>query len=69
MQEEKDVSGTVSKVHNYNFGVSVDRIFAYGDSEDRATYNSTDRNKLDWDIHFGDDGRVTVSDGVFTPWP
>lgn len=51
------------------FDVSVDRIFAYGDSEDRAIYNSTDRNKLDWDIHFGEDGRVTVSDGVFTLWP
>ena len=51
------------------FDVSVDRIFAHGDSEDRAIFNTTDRNKLDWDITFGDDGRVHVSDGVFTLWP
>jgi len=52
-----------------SFGVSVDRIFLHGDTEDRAIFNAMDKNKLDWAIDFAKDGSVTVSDGVFTQWP
>lgn len=51
------------------FGVTVDRIFAYGDTADKSIFNALDQQKLDWNIHFDDDGKVTVSDGVFTQWP
>lgn len=63
---------SVEKLVQYvarTFGVTVDRIFAHGDAEDKAIFNSVDKQKLDWDINFDDDGKVTVSDGVFTQWP
>ena len=63
---------SVEKLVQYitmSFGVTVDRIFAHGDAEDKAIFNSMDKQKLDWDINFDDDGKVTVSDGVFTHWP
>ena len=52
-----------------SFGVTVDRIFLHGDTEDKAIYNALDKRKLDWDISFDDNGKATVSDGVFTQWP
>ena len=52
-----------------SFGVSVDRIFLHGDQDDKAIYNAVDRQKLEWSIDFGEDGKVAVSDGVFTLWP
>jgi hypothetical protein len=52
-----------------SFGVTVDRVFLYGDTEDRAIYNSLDKKKLEWDITFDEDDKVTVSDGVFSQWP
>ena len=51
------------------FGVTVDRIFLHGDTEDKAIFNAMDKKKLDWTIEFADDGKVAVSDGVFTQWP
>mmetsp|Transcript_33227 Transcript_33227/g.61177 ORF Transcript_33227/g.61177 Transcript_33227/m.61177 type:complete len:1298 (+) Transcript_33227:96-3989(+) len=51
------------------FGVSVDRIFLHGDTEDKAIFNEMDKSKLDWAIDFAEDGKVSVSDGVFTQWP
>lgn len=51
------------------FGVVVDRIYLHGDTEDKAIYNAMDMQKLDWTIEFAEDGKVTVSDGVFTQWP
>mmetsp|Transcript_13626 Transcript_13626/g.29505 ORF Transcript_13626/g.29505 Transcript_13626/m.29505 type:complete len:1269 (+) Transcript_13626:53-3859(+) len=51
------------------FGVSVDRIFLHGDTEDKAIFNGMDKNKLDWKIDFAEDGKLTVSDGVFSQWP
>ena len=51
-----------------SFGVTVDRIFLHGDTEDKAIYNAMDKKKLEWAIDFSDDGKVTVSDGVFTQW-
>jgi len=51
------------------FGVTVDRIFLHGDAEDKAIFNAMDKKKLDWAIDFAEDGKVTVSDGVFTQWP
>ncbi len=52
-----------------SFGVTVDRIFLHGDAEDKAIFNAIDKKKLDWAIDFADDGKVTVSDGVFSQWP
>lgn len=52
-----------------SFGVTVDRVFLHGDTTDTAIYNSLDKKKLEWDISFDDEGKVTVSDGVFTQWP
>jgi len=51
------------------FDVSVDRVFHYGSTEDKAIYNALDKQKLDWDITFDDDGKAIASDGVFTQWP
>jgi len=52
-----------------SFGVSVDRIFSHGETGDKAIFNAMDKKKLDWKIDFAEDGKVTVSDGVFTQWP
>lgn len=52
-----------------SFGVTVDRIFLHGNTEDKAIYNAKDKKKLDWTVDFAEDGKVTVSDGVFTQWP
>ena len=52
-----------------SFGVTVDRIFLHGDTEDKALYSAMDKKKLDWSIDFDEDGKATVSDGVFTQWP
>ena len=53
-----------------SFGVTVDRVFLHGDTQDNAVFNSLDKKKLeDWDISFDDEGKVTVSDGVFSQWP
>ena len=52
-----------------SFGVTVDRIFLHGDTEDKALFSAMDKKKLEWDIDFAEDGKVTVSDGVFTQWP
>ncbi|KAL7550696.1 hypothetical protein ACHAWF_013915 [Thalassiosira exigua] len=52
-----------------SYGVTIDRIFLHDDSGDKAIYNALDRNKLDWSIDFEDNGKVTVSEGVFTQWP
>lgn len=51
-----------------SFGVTVDRIFMHGDTEDKAIFNAMDMKKLDWTIDFAEDGKVAVSDGVFTQW-
>jgi hypothetical protein len=52
-----------------SFGVSVDRIFQYGSTEDKAVYNALDKQKLDWDISIDESGKAIVSDGVFIQWP
>jgi Ubiquitin-activating enzyme active site/ThiF family len=52
-----------------SFGVTVDRIFAFGSTEDKAVYNAVDKQKLDWDITFDDEGKPQVTDGVFQLWP
>jgi hypothetical protein len=52
-----------------SFGVTVNRIFLHGDTEDRALYNTLDKKKLDWAISFDDEGKVMVSEGVYTHWP
>lgn len=52
-----------------SFNVTVDRIFLYGDTEDKAIFSAVDQKKLDWSIDFAEDGKVTVSEGVFTQWP
>lgn len=51
------------------FGVSVDRVFLHGDTEDKAIFYEKDKSKLDWKIEFSEDGKVSVSDGVFSQWP
>jgi len=63
---------SVEELVNYiekSFGVTVDRIFLHGDTEDKAIYNALDKKKLEWDITFDENGKATVSDGVFTQWP
>lgn len=67
-RKEMSVEELVIHIEN-SFGVTVDRVFQHGDNEDRALYNALDKRKLDWDISFDDDDKVTVSDGVFTQWP
>lgn len=52
-----------------SFGVTVDRIFLHGDTEDKAIFNAMDKKKLEWAIDFAEDGKVTASDGVYTQWP
>jgi len=52
-----------------SFGVTVDRIYLHGDAEDKAIFNAMDKKKMDWTIDFAEDGKATVSDGVFTQWP
>jgi len=52
-----------------SFGVQVDRIFQHGNTEDKALFSALDMKKLDWAISFDDEGKVTVSNGVFTQWP
>eukprot|EP00573_Skeletonema_grethae_P012771 CAMPEP_0201693020 /NCGR_PEP_ID=MMETSP0578-20130828/5745_1 /ASSEMBLY_ACC=CAM_ASM_000663 /TAXON_ID=267565 /ORGANISM="Skeletonema grethea, Strain CCMP 1804" /LENGTH=1238 /DNA_ID=CAMNT_0048178481 /DNA_START=27 /DNA_END=3743 /DNA_ORIENTATION=+ len=52
-----------------SFSVTVNRIFLHGDKEDRALYNALDKKKLDWTISFDDEGKVSVSEGVYTQWP
>jgi ubiquitin-activating enzyme E1 len=52
-----------------SFHVSVDRIFQFGSTDNKALYNAVDKKKLEWDIAIGDDGKALVSDGVFTQWP
>jgi ubiquitin-activating enzyme E1 len=52
-----------------SFGVTVDRIFQFGSSEDKALYNAIDKKKLEWDISIDSDGKPHVSDGVFSQWP
>ncbi len=52
-----------------SFSVTVNRIFLHGDKEDRALYNALDKKKLDWTISFDDEGKVSVSEGVYTHWP
>ena len=67
-RKEMSVNELVEHIEK-SFGVIVDRIFMHGDTEDKAIYNSLDKKKLDWDISFDDDGKVTVSDGVYSQWP
>ena len=52
-----------------SFGVTVDRIFQFGSTEDKALYNAIDKKKLEWDISIDSDGKPHVSDGVFSQWP
>lgn len=52
-----------------SFGVTVDRIFLHGDTEDKSIFNAMDKKKLDWAVDFDEDGKVAVSEGVFTQWP
>ena len=65
---EKSVEHLVHYIES-TFGVTVDRIFAFGSTEDKAVYNAVDRQKLEWDITFDDEGRPQVSEGVFQLWP
>jgi ubiquitin-activating enzyme E1 len=51
------------------FGVTVDRIFAHGNTSDTAIYSAVDKQKLTWDIRIDEEGKPHVSDGVFTQWP
>ena len=51
------------------FGVTVDRLFAFGNGKDLSLYNSVDLQKLEWDISIGEDGKPHVSEGVFSQWP
>ena len=32
-------------------------------------YSAVDQKKLDWDIVIGEDGKSSVSDGVYSQWP
>mmetsp|Transcript_18388 Transcript_18388/g.20710 ORF Transcript_18388/g.20710 Transcript_18388/m.20710 type:complete len:282 (+) Transcript_18388:1-846(+) len=66
--EEMTVEQLVLHVEKL-FGVSVDRVFQYGSTEDKAMYNALDKQKLEWDIVIDEDGKATASDGVFTQWP
>jgi len=68
MAKEMSVEQLVQYITR-SFGVSVDRIFCHGDTEDKAIFNAMDKQKLDWKIDFAEDGKATVSDGVFTQWP
>ncbi|KAK1745267.1 ubiquitin-activating enzyme E1 [Skeletonema marinoi] len=43
-----------------SFGVTVNRIFLHGDTEDRALYNALDKKKLDWTISYNDEGKVQL---------
>lgn len=52
-----------------SFYVSVDRIFQFGNTNDKALYNAIDKQKLEWNITIGDDGNALVSEGVITQWP
>lgn len=52
-----------------SFGVTVDRIFQFGSTDDKALYNAIDKKKLDWDITIDSDGKAHISEGVFTQWP
>lgn len=65
---ELSVEQLVSYLEN-TFGVTVNRIFLHGDTEDKAIYNAVDMKKLEWAINFDDEGKVTVSEGVYTHWP
>lgn len=67
-RKEMSVEQLVQHIEK-SFGVTVDRVFLHGDTEDKAIYNSRDKKKLDWDISFDDDGKVTVTDGVYSQWP
>ena len=67
-----DTEMTVEQLVLYiqdTFGVTVDRIFAHGNTSDTALYSAVDQQKLTWDIHIDDQGKPHVSDGVFTQWP
>uniref|UniRef100_A0A7S4R506 Ubiquitin-activating enzyme E1 C-terminal domain-containing protein n=1 Tax=Ditylum brightwellii TaxID=49249 RepID=A0A7S4R506_9STRA len=68
--EELTVEQLVAYLEN-TFGVTVDRIFAFGhdDSKIPPLYNAIDRQKIDWDITFDSDGKVQISDkAIFTQW-
>lgn len=63
---------TVQQLVEYvekTFGVDVHRIFQAGNKEDKAVYNQTDKQKLDWDISIDESGKAVVSEGVFKQWP
>ena len=63
---------SVKQLVNYverTFGVTVDRIFQYGSTDDKALYNAIDKQKLEWDISIDSDGKAHVSEGVFVQWP
>ena len=65
---EKSVEHLVGYIER-SFGVTVDRIFAFGSSADKAVYNAVDKQKLGWDITFDEGGKPQVSDGVYGAWP
>jgi hypothetical protein len=65
---EKSVEHLVHYIES-TFGVTVDRISAFGSTEDKAVYNAVDKQKLEWDITFDDEERPQVSEGVFQLWP
>lgn len=66
--DELSVEQLVNQIEQ-SFGVSVVRIFQYGSNEDKALFSAVDRQKLEWDITISDDGKATVSDGIYTLWP
>jgi ubiquitin-activating enzyme E1 len=52
-----------------SFSVTVDRIFQFGSTDDKALYSAKDKKRLEWDVSIDDDGKAHVSDGVFSQWP
>ena len=64
---------TVKQLVEYvesSFGVSVDRIFSFGDPSDKAIFSKMDQQKLEWEIVLDSEtGKPQVSEGVFTQWP
>ena len=68
LEGEMTVEHLVQNIEK-QFGVHVHRIFAAGNTADKAVYNETDKEKLDWEITIDEAGKATVSDGVYKQWP
>jgi len=66
--QEMSVKQLVEYVER-SFGVTVDRIFQFGSTDDKALYSAKDKQRLQWDVTIDSDGKAHVSDGVFTQWP